>query len=173
MSATVLTELAITLSERPVAGIDPRCFLGEAAVEIARGRRVVACRHRLAAGDGVNQHATVQLIGLLDPFALVAWLNDTRELRGAEVRSRPPEAGEMGSVADVVAVALGGSGVAVVLIAKVYDWILLQRDAGSMTIKIVRPDGSSVEISVDRAQDRATLIDRAQRLLDPGDDRGA
>ncbi len=78
----------------------------------------------------------------------------------------------MGTIADVVAVAVGSSGVAAILIGKVYDWIVLRRDAGSLTVKVVRSDGTSVEITVDRAQDRAELIESARRLLEPDDDPG-
>lgn len=117
--------------------------------------------------------ATAHIAAAPDPYALSAWLNGTRELRGlARVASRTPDEGQMGTIADVVAVAVGSSGVAAILIGKVYDWIVLRRDAGSLTVKIVRSDGTSVEITVDRAQDRAELIESARRLLEPDDDPG-
>lgn len=118
--------------------------------------------------------ATIRFASGLDVYSLTDWLNRTDRFRGcADVCARPPGIGEMGSSADVVTVTVGSRGVLALLVGTLYDWVVLQRDAGSLTLKITRPDGTSLEVEVDRVQDRAKLIGYARRLLEPDDDGGA
>jgi len=75
----------------------------------------------------------------------------------------------MGSIADVVTVAIGSSGVLAVLIGKVHDWIVLRHDAGSLKVTYTRSDGTALEIEVDRAQNRTELLERVRRIIESGD----
>ena len=114
--------------------------------------------------------ATVRLGGGPEAYSLSEWLNRTDRFRGgAEVTSRSPAEGEMGSIADVVTVAIGSSGVLAVLIGKVHDWIVLRHDAGSLKVTYTRSDGTALEIEVDRAQNRTELLERVRRIIESGD----
>jgi membrane-associated two-gene conflict system component 1 (EACC1) len=84
--------------------------------------------------------------------SLEAWLAGRDELRG---RVRPvaaaPRAGEMGSVGDVLAVALGQGGaataVATATASVLISWIRHQRAKVSVTAK--RSDGTEITVSAD------------------------
>lgn len=105
-----------------------------------------------------------------DAYALRDWLNDADELRGkAAIYPPPPAIGQTGSITDVVTVAVGSGGVAALLVKKVYDWSVLRRNAGALYVRYKRVDGTELEFKVDRAQDRAELMDRARRFLESGD----
>jgi len=118
--------------------------------------------------DQVAQ-ATIRLAGESDANALSEWLNRAGHFRGlVDVTSLPPGRGETGAIADVVTVGIASGGMLALLVSKIYDWIATRPDAGSLKVIYMRPSGSSQEIKVDRAQDRAVLIDRVRRCAEPG-----
>ncbi|MGH3882454.1 MAG: effector-associated constant component EACC1 [Pseudonocardiaceae bacterium] len=59
---------------------------------------------------------------------------------------------------------------AALLVKKVYDWLVLRRNSGALHVRYMRADGTELELKVDRAQDRAELMERARRFLEPDDD---
>src|SRR5918997_287213 len=61
-------------------------------------------------------------------------------------------------------------GAAALLVRKVYDWLMLRRNAGALHVRYTRADGTELELKVDRAQDRAELMDRARMFLESGDE---
>jgi hypothetical protein len=91
------------------------------------------------------------------------WLADEPELRRAIVpRHRPPGPGELGPVADALAVAVGGGGTLTVL-ARSLKTFLSQPRGQRIELKITRPDGSVLKVTVEGArnlsvQDLAELI---------------
>ncbi|HZA17405.1 MAG TPA: hypothetical protein VE645_11040 [Pseudonocardiaceae bacterium] len=106
-----------------------------------------------------------------DAYALRDWLNDADVLRGeAVIRPLPPAVGQTGSIADIMTVAVGSGGAAALLVRKVYDWLMLRRNAGALHVRYTRADGTELELKVDRAQDRAELMDRARMFLESGDE---
>lgn len=70
-----------------------------------------------------------------DIRSLDAWLSGRNELRGqVSRRTSAPEPGEMGSVTDVLEVALGPSGVAAALASVLISWIRRQKSTLSLRI---------------------------------------
>ncbi|GAA5173568.1 hypothetical protein GCM10023321_75470 [Pseudonocardia eucalypti] len=69
-----------------------------------------------------------------DLRSLNSWLSGRNELRGrVSRRSRAPEPGTMGSVTDVLVVALGPSGVAAALASVLISWI--KQRTGEVTLR--------------------------------------
>lgn len=75
------------------------------------------------------------------------WLRHEEELRG-RVRLVPqvPEPGQMGSLVDVLAVAVGGSGALTVLAKSLAVW-LRQPRRSTIRISVARLDGTTVGIT--------------------------
>lgn len=78
--------------------------------------------------------------------SLREWLAAESEFRGrVKVERAPIEAGQMGALADALQVALANEGALTVLAGSVAVWLRQRRS--KLTVKIVRPDGSSQEIT--------------------------
>jgi hypothetical protein len=80
--------------------------------------------------------------------SLREWMIADAELRGrVHLTVRPPEPGKLGAVSDSLTVALGSGG-AVTATATAVSTVLItwiRRRAGTITVKLTRPDGASVE----------------------------
>jgi hypothetical protein len=114
--------------------------------------------------DGQVTQATIRLAGESDAYSLSEWLNRAGHFRGlVDVTSLPADQGKTGAVADTVTVAIASGGMLALLISKIYDWIAMRPHTGSLKVTYTPPGGTSEEIKVDRAQDRALLIDRVRR----------
>jgi hypothetical protein len=73
------------------------------------------------------------------------WLGAEDDLRGRlSIRAQAPAGGELGVGADVLLAVLAPGGAAVTLIAGVFAW--LQSRTSPVRVRMVRPDGSEVEI---------------------------
>jgi Effector Associated Constant Component 1 len=109
--------------------------------------------------------ATIQLTDESDAHALSAWLNRAGHFRGlVDVSARPSGPGESPPIVDVVIVGVG-RGMLALLVTKIYDWIVLQ--CGQRVTAIYTPAGGRpLTIEVDRADDRARLIDRVRRIVE-------
>ncbi|RKS79339.1 hypothetical protein BZB76_0800 [Actinomadura pelletieri DSM 43383] len=92
--------------------------------------------------------------------ALRSWLVAEDELRG-RVRhvAQPPEPGTLGATVEILTVAIESGGAAVALVSALITW--LQQRRGQMTVKVTRPDGTSLELTTDTS----TTEDRARELL--------
>jgi hypothetical protein len=106
-----------------------------------------------------------------DAQALSAWLNRAGHFRGlVDVITCAPGPGGSTSMVDVVIVVVG-SRMLVLLVSKIYDWIVVERGGRSVTATYTRPGGAPLEIEVDRCEDRTQLIDRVRRLVESGETR--
>ncbi|MFG1891108.1 hypothetical protein ACGFIR_24990 [Micromonospora sp. NPDC049051] len=77
--------------------------------------------------------------------ALLGWLRAEPELSGYVDRdASPPTTGSLGTVTDVLVVAVGSGGIATVLASALVSWI--RRRTGSAEITVTLSDGSSIEI---------------------------
>jgi hypothetical protein len=113
--------------------------------------------------------ATVRFTDESDAHALSAWLNRAGHFRGlVDVTPRPPGPGESTHIVDVVIVVVG-TGMLALLVSKIYDWIVVERDGKSVTATYTCAGGSPQEIEVDRSDDRTQLIDRVRRLVESGE----
>jgi hypothetical protein len=84
--------------------------------------------------------------------SLEAWLVGRDELRG-RVRSVPaaPSPGAMGSLPDVLMVAVGQGGVVATAAASVWiSWI--RRQSGKVSVTARRPDGSEITLTADHVR---------------------
>ncbi|MFI1524774.1 effector-associated constant component EACC1 [Kitasatospora cineracea] len=87
--------------------------------------------------------------------SLLAWLRVEPSLRGrVEPVGSAPRPGSLGTLADVLTVALGAGGAASGLTSALIAWI--RRRSGDTVVRVTRSDGSSIEL-------RATAV----RGLDP------
>lgn len=109
--------------------------------------------------------------------SLEAWLVGRDELRG---RVRPvvaaPRPGEMGSVSDVLVVALGHGGAATAVASVLISWVRRQRGKVSVTAK--RSDGAEITVSADHvrgltAEQISPLVNQVAAALDGNDARRA
>ena len=88
---------------------------------------------------------------------LFAWLRREDELRGkVRLQSRPLAPGEMGTLTELIAVAIGSGGAASVLAGSLSTW-LAQRKS-DITLKVTGRDGRIVEL-------KARRVAEADRLL--------
>jgi hypothetical protein len=79
-----------------------------------------------------------------DLAALRSWLSNEKELRGRISAGKPTDApSEMGSVSDVLVVALGSGGALTVLINSLAIWLRNQRS--ELFVELTRPDGSKIK----------------------------
>ncbi len=89
--------------------------------------------------------------------SLRRWLFDVGGLSGPiDLRSAEPPPGGLGTATDALIVALGSGGAVTTLVGALVSW--LRNRTTDVTIKLVRPDGSSVKIDA-----------RHVRSLDAGD----
>jgi hypothetical protein len=108
--------------------------------------------------------AAIRLADEPDACALSAWLNRAGHFRGlVDVTPNPDGAS---AVADTVVVAVGSDTLAL-LVSKIHDWMELVGRGGTLTAIYTRPDAAPLEIEVARSSDRAQLIDRVRRMVEP------
>lgn len=94
--------------------------------------------------------AVVTIAGGQDERAgLLDWLRREDGLRGRVSGSGPPVTGHMGAVTDIITVAVGGGGVATVLVASVSAWLRGRRSDVSVEIEV---DGRRVVVDAKRVK---------------------
>lgn len=113
--------------------------------------------------------------------SLYTWLTGDDELRGRArlVTSSPPQ-GTLGSVAELLTVALGPGGISAALAAGLVAW--LRQRTGDVTVTAWRHDGQKVELTarrvhgVDTGQLRDLIASLATEIEEPdkanGNDAG-
>jgi hypothetical protein len=114
-------------------------------------------------------NTTITLTGSLDTArdmaSLFAWLNDDDELRGrVQVVRGPTPAGAMGSITDVLTVALGVGGAGTALVNVLSLWIRSQRSQVRLTVK--RSDGRQIELQASNIADVRGLVEQLDRKHD-------
>lgn len=88
-------------------------------------------------------------------------LAEVAEFRGRVVDvESPPPPGTLGPVLDALSVAVAPGGVVAALAPVLLAWIRAQR--GTVTVRITRPDGRSMEITASRVRDLHTRALRDQ-----------
>lgn len=104
-----------------------------------------------------------------DLRSLRHWLLDVYDLRGpVDLRQADPQPGELGSVTDALVVAVGSGGAITTLTGALVSW--LRHRTTDLTVRLVRPDGSAMEIDgrrvrgVDAEQIGGLINDLAAQL---------
>jgi hypothetical protein len=100
-----------------------------------------------------------------DLRSLRQWMIDGGELRGPfELREPGPRPGEMGSLTDALVVAAGSGGAITALAGVLISW--LRHRTSDVTVKVTRPDGTTVELSASRIRglDGSAVGAEIQRL---------
>ncbi|MGW3205602.1 effector-associated constant component EACC1 [Streptomyces sp. NPDC001135] len=103
------------------------------------------------------------------------WLVAEEELRGrVRLELPPPAPGALGSLVAALTVALGPGGVATAAASVLISW--LRRRTGDISVKVVRPDGTSAEFSATHvlsldAAEVQRITAELSRSLGPVDDR--
>jgi hypothetical protein len=88
---------------------------------------------------------------------LVAWLGREDALRGkVRLQSRPLAPGEMGTLPELIAVAIGSGGAASVLAGSVSTW--LSHRKSDIALKVTGRDGRIVELKAQRVAEADTLL---------------
>ncbi|MGC4866199.1 effector-associated constant component EACC1 [Micromonospora sp. DT53] len=98
--------------------------------------------------------------------SLASWLRAEERLRKG-VTTTSPE-GMSADRTDVLQVAAGDAGTAMVLVQAIAGWLTHRRD--DVTVTLSRPDGWSAELDVHRARDMdqvTALIEAAVRAVTP------
>jgi hypothetical protein len=96
---------------------------------------------------------------------LAEWLADENELRGRVRAGRPRISGtELGSVTDLLTVALGTGGAGTVLASSIVTWLQTRRTSAKITVKSPR---GSVTLDIQTVADITPLM---ERILSVGDD---
>lgn len=99
---------------------------------------------------------------------LVAWLNDSRGLRGtARCRGVPPKPGEQGALVDAAITLV----CAAPLVARpFFTWLTERAKSRRVVLRITRSgsDGSTLRIDVQTPADVRAFEERIARLLDDG-----
>ncbi|MBP0448452.1 hypothetical protein J5Y04_02650 [Kitasatospora sp. RG8] len=98
--------------------------------------------------------------------SLADWLRGEPGLAGVRLTGAVPAAGELGSVADLVTVAVGAGGAVSVLAASLRTWFA-QPKRSDVRLKIRRPGGETVEFDAKRVrgQDLEAIL---RQVLDGG-----
>ena len=90
--------------------------------------------------------------------SLLRWLRQEPELRGqVQVVSQPQRSGEMGSLPDLLTVAMGAGGTVTVLASALRTW-LAQPRRSDVKITLRSPDGRVVELDARRIADGEALL---------------
>ena len=97
--------------------------------------------------------------------ALFDWLRHEDALRG-RVRLRPTAVapGAMGTLDDVLTVALGAGGVGVVLARSLSEW--LRQRTSDVRLTLTRSNGEKISLEGRRIRDPAELIETVSRFAD-------
>ncbi|MEU7907356.1 hypothetical protein [Actinoplanes sp. NPDC049118] len=96
---------------------------------------------------------------------LAARLSADDGLRGAvRLVNRPPAAGQMGGIVELIAVTLGPGAAAAVLVEGVFAW--MRSATSEVTVRITRPDGSELEVQAARVRrlSAAELPELAEKI---------
>jgi hypothetical protein len=101
--------------------------------------------------------------------SLLGWLRREDGLRGRVDLKHvdPPVDGQMGSVLDVLTVALGSGGAGAVLAGSLSTWLTSRRP--DVRVTITGRHGREIEVDGRRVPDVAELIREIERLIDPAD----
>jgi hypothetical protein len=105
--------------------------------------------------------ATIEIEGdnarhLID---LQQWLQGDRSIGGAaRLRHKPIGEGELGGAVDVLEIALGSGGIAIVLTNALITWLKTRREHISVTLKV---KGASVSVDTENAK-----LGTAKAMLD-------
>ncbi|MFF4395528.1 hypothetical protein [Streptomyces sp. NPDC001480] len=100
------------------------------------------------------------------------WLNDEAALRG-RVRTPPsaPRPGELGVLSETLVVAVGAGGVLTAL-AKALAVYLRQPRRSTVRVKVVAPDGTRTELTVQHAKNAAEVEGLLRMALHADDGHG-
>nr|WP_157527999.1 hypothetical protein [Kibdelosporangium sp. MJ126-NF4] len=111
-------------------------------------------------------NASITVDGTDDDLrSLANWLRDEDELRGrVKLESAPIEEEQMGPVLDAVVVILT-SATAGTLIRSVKDWLIANRNAKKVTLKLTSKDGGKLELSCGSADEAETAMQAARKFL--------
>jgi hypothetical protein len=97
--------------------------------------------------------------------SLSSWLRREGELRGrVRLVHRPPDPSQMGSIVEVITVAVGGSGTLTVLANALTVW-LRQPRRPTVRISVIKPDGARIEITGEHLRDARDIEDLLRRCL--------
>ncbi len=105
--------------------------------------------------------------------SLREWLLAEEELRGrVRLEEGAPEPGTMGTLSDVLTLTLAPGGLAAVFTGAFIAWI--RHRTGSADYRLIRRDGSVIEVSAQRVRglDAAALRTQVTDLLDSLEDSG-
>jgi Effector Associated Constant Component 1 len=92
-----------------------------------------------------------------DLTELFAWLRREDELRGkVRLESRPLRPDEMGTLPELIAIAIGSGGVASVLASSLSTWLAHRRS--DITLKVTGQDGRTVELTAQRVAEADKLL---------------
>ncbi|WP_406206024.1 hypothetical protein OH807_31995 [Kitasatospora sp. NBC_01560] len=83
--------------------------------------------------------------------SLADWLRGEPGLTGVTLTGAAPARGELGSVLDLVTVAVGAGGAVSVLAASLRTWFA-QPKRSDIRLKVRRPDGETVELDAKRVR---------------------
>ena len=99
--------------------------------------------------------------------ALHAWLLREDELRGRiRLEHAPSRPGDMGSLVDMLTVAVGAGGALTVLARSIEVWLRQPRRA-MVRVKVTGPDGSVVELSADHVKEVGSVEALLEQALRP------
>jgi hypothetical protein len=105
--------------------------------------------------------------------SLYEWLAGGDELRGrVRLVQAPPAPGTLGSALGSLVIALGPGGVATAAASVLISWI--RHRTGNQSVRITRPDGTSLELTVTRVRGldaagvRSLVAEVSRSLLGPG-----
>ena len=97
--------------------------------------------------------------------ALGEWLNHEDELRGRVHAAHPPIGEtELGSVTELLTVALGSGGAGTVLATSLKTWLLTRKTTAKITVKCA---GRSVSLDLQTVDEVAPLL---EQILNSGND---
>ncbi|WP_405945444.1 hypothetical protein OG588_49280 [Streptomyces prunicolor] len=109
--------------------------------------------------EGDTDHASISSADLV---RLRRQLNAEPDLRGhVRLVSKPPAEGQMGAGIELLAIAIGSSGAVTALIRSLPALLRARRSAASVELSL--PDGRSVKVTADSADDARSLLDAALR----------
>ncbi len=103
--------------------------------------------------------------------SLREWLTEEPDLRGhVRMIERPPAPGELGSELEALVVGLGPGGAITAAVGLLVSW--LRRRRGTLKLRVVLPDGGSVELESDvvsalPADELYDLVDRLVERIGP------
>jgi len=101
---------------------------------------------------------------------LTGWLSDETLLRGrVRVPVSAPGTGELGGWSDIVVVAVGAGG-ALTALARALTVYLQQPRRSTVRVKVVAPDGTRTEVTVEHTKNLTAVEDLLRTALHPDTD---